>query len=102
MATLKVLCKNGLQIMGEGFSPIKVSSSAPIFIAVEAVFSNWLKNSNPASEYYDMYYSEDAIYTTRGAIIGGIEAIIEYMTETGKTYITTTEFAKIDIEAAFQ
>ena len=99
MATLKVLCKNGLQIMGEGFDPYKVSSSAPIFKAVEAVFNQWYAWQSQDTK--DMYYSTDAIYTTRGAIIGGIENVIEYMIESKKNYITTKEFAKIDIEAAF-
>lgn len=99
MSTLKVLCKNGLQVMTESFDVFKVSSSAPIFLAVEAVFNKWF--SWQCQDTKDMYYSEDAIYTTRGAILGGIENVIEYMVENKKTYITTEEFTKIDIEAAF-
>lgn len=102
MATLKVLCKNGLQVMTDSFDAYKVSSSAPIFLAVESVFSKWLKDSNPANEYHEMYFGEDAIYTVRGAIIGGIGNIIEYMTENNLTYITTRAFKDIDIEAAFE
>lgn len=100
MPTLKVLCKNGLQVIGEGFDVYKVSSSAPIFKAVEAVFNQWYKQQSQDTK--DMYYSSDAIYTTRGAIIGGIENVIEYMVELNKNYITTKEFAEIDIEAAFE
>lgn len=99
MPTLKVLCKNGLQIIGDSFDTYKISSSAPLFKAVETVFNQWY--SYQYQDTKDMYYSEDAIYTTRGAIIGGIENVIEYMTEKNLTYITTREFSKIDIEAAF-
>jgi hypothetical protein len=100
MSILKVLCKNGLQIIGEGFDVYKVSSSAPLFKAVEAVFNQWYVQQPQDTK--DMYYSTDAIYTTCGAIIGGIENVIEYMVENKKTYITTKEFSKIDIQAAFE
>lgn len=96
---LRVQCKNGLQVIGESFDVYKVSSSAPIFKAVEAVFNQWYKWQDQDTK--DMYYSEDAIYTTRGAIIGGIEAVIEYMFENNLNYITTREFSKIDIEGTF-
>jgi hypothetical protein len=101
MPVLKILTKNGLQVINEGFNSYMCSPSAPIFKAVEGVFDQWMKDSNPASEYYEMYFGEEAIYTKRGAIVGGIEAVIEYMIENNLTYITTKNFNEIDIEGTF-
>jgi hypothetical protein len=84
------------------FEPYKCSASAPIFKAVEAVFDHWIKNSNPANEYKEMYFGEDAIYTKRGAIVAGIEAVMEYMWENKISYMTTKDFYKIDFAAIFE
>lgn len=69
----------------------------PIFLAVEKEFWAWLKNSNPANEYEDMYFSEDAIYDKKQAIRGAIEEMICEADETGKP----VEIASFDFDAVF-
>jgi hypothetical protein len=99
---MQIKTKNGIQYINEGFDAYVISNSAPLFLAVEAYFYQWLEGTNPANEYDEMYFGEDAIYTVRGAIIGGIELVIDYMRENNLTSITTKSFRDIEIECAFE
>ncbi len=69
----------------------------PIFLAVEREFWNWLNSSNPAMEYEDMYFSDDAIYDKKQAIQGAIEEMICEADETNKP----VEIASFDFDAVF-
>ena len=75
-------------------------SSHPLFKAVEKEFNDWLDNSNPASEYSEMYFSEDAIYDKAGAIRGGIEQIFEVMDEENLPFIYLND-KRLDLTCAF-
>ena len=77
---------------------MKVSS--PIFKAVENEFHNWLENSNPAMEYADMYFSEDAIYDKKSAIQSGVEQIFDVMEENNLPFIFLND-SRIDLDCAF-
>lgn len=74
------------------------SYSNPIFQYIEKRFDAWIKDSNPAMEYEEKYYGEDAIYTKRGAIEQAIENLIEEAYER----CTAINVATFDIEAAFE
>jgi hypothetical protein len=98
---LKFNTKYGIQIVNkEDFNPLECGPSEPIYRSVEDYFNDWIENTNPASEYEEKYFGDDAIYTVNGAILGGIEAIVEYMVENGITSISERDFHKIDIEGA--
>ena len=58
--------------------------SSPVFEYVESKFWDWLNSSNPANEYREMYFGDDAIYTKKGAIVGAIEAALELANEENK------------------
>jgi hypothetical protein len=60
------------------------SVSSPVFQYVEKKFWDWIDSSNPASEYREMYFGDDAIYTKKGAIVGAIEAALELAVEENK------------------
>lgn len=68
-----------------------------LFLAIEKMFWEWLESSNPANNYEDMYFSEDAIYTKKGAIIGAIENIFNYMSEENKPFIFLNDSTIVDI-----
>lgn len=75
-------------------------TSSPLFKAVEKEFNEWMDNSNPASEYHDMYFSEDAIYDKKGAIHGAIEQIFEVMNEENLPFIFLND-KRLDLTCAF-
>ncbi len=52
------------------------SSSHSVFQYVEGAFWKWLDSSNPALEYKEQYFGEDAINDRADAIIGAIEAAL--------------------------
>lgn len=58
--------------------------SSPIFQYVEQKFWDWIDSTNPASEYREMYFGDDAIYTKKGAIVGAIEAAHELAVDENK------------------
>lgn len=72
-------------------------TDSPIFQAVENEFWKWLNSTNPAMEYSDMYFSEDAIYDKKSAIRGAIEELIAEAEETGKPVL----LSKFDFDAVF-
>jgi hypothetical protein len=71
--------------------------SHPVFLEVEREFWAWLESSNPANQYEEMYFSDDAIYTKRGAIIGAIEELLNEAQETNKPVLIKT----FDFDAVF-
>jgi hypothetical protein len=73
------------------------SVSSPIFQYVESKFWAWIDGCNPASEYREMYFSEDAIYTKKGAIVGAIEAALDEANEENKP----VSLANFDYDAVF-
>lgn len=80
------------------FEAMQVDS--PLFQEVEREFNKWIEDSNPAMEYEEMYFGDDAIYDKRNAIKAGIEHIFEVMDEEDLPYILTTD-SRIDFDAIF-
>ena len=69
----------------------------PIFLAVEKEFWQWIESSNPANEYEEMYFGDDAIYNKQSAIKGAIEEMINEADETGKPVLISS----FDFDAIF-
>lgn len=72
------------------------SPSHPVFQYVERKFWNWIESA--PKDVKDMYFSEDAIYDKRGAIVGAIENAVEEANEEGKP----VDLAIFDLECAFE
>lgn len=72
-----------------------------LFRAIEKEFDKFIKDSNPASEYEDKYFSEDAIYSKKYAIIAAIDQIFEVMDEYKIPFIFLND-NRLDLAAAFQ
>lgn len=70
-----------------------------LFEIVENEFDKWLKDSNPASEYEEMYFGEDSIFEKKGAIRQAIEMIFDQMEEENKPFIYLKD---VDLSCAFQ
>jgi hypothetical protein len=68
---------------------------------IENKFEDWIESSNPAGEYEQKYFSEDAIYDKRGAIQGAIEGIYEYLEEENIPCIDSEDH-RLDIECFFE
>lgn len=76
-----------------------LKSDSSLFLFVETQFDNWIKNSNPANEYEEKYFGEEAIYSKKGAIEGAIEAVFDEMEENCKLSLDLNTF---DYDAIFQ
>jgi hypothetical protein len=68
-----------------------------VFQFIETQFHNWIESSNPANEYKEMYFGDEAIYTKKGAIRQAIETAIDEANETGKP----VDMKRFDYDAVF-
>lgn len=112
MATVTIKSKMyGFQTINiDTFDANRVSSDSTIFKVVEHLFNDWFEhNTQPGApcgkDIEFCYYGdsdEPAVYSKRGAIIQGIEEIIEFVRDSGRQLITTKDILNMDIEAAFQ
>ena len=71
-----------------------------LFKAIEAEFDKWIENYKGGMEYSEMYFSEDAIYSKKGAIHEAIEMIFEIMDEYELGFIMLDD-QRIDVLCAF-
>ncbi len=71
---------------------------SPVFLAVEKEFWAWLESTNPANEYEEMYFGEDAIYDKKQAIQSAIDEMLNEADETGKPVLVST----FDFDAVFK
>lgn len=79
-------------------SILQVSETgSAIFLFVENKFNQWLKASNPANEYEEKYFGEEAIASRKGAIVDALEAAITEADETGKP----VDMGRFDYDAVF-
>lgn len=114
MSKIKIISKlyGTQEIDLDTFSANNASSNSTIFRVVEHIFNDWYEyNTEPGApmgkDIIGMYYGEGdqpAIYSKRGAIIGGIENFLELVSEDNgsKSVYTTKDIVKMDIEAAFE
>lgn len=65
------------------FSKLSALDS-PVFAAIEKEFDDFIEHSNPASEYEEMYFGDEAIYSKKGAIRQAIEEMMDEADITGK------------------
>lgn len=72
-----------------------------IFQEIEKHFNQWIENTNPASEYHEMYFGDDAILSKKGAIQEGINHLLEIMQEENLPFIYLNH-PSIDFDAVFQ
>jgi hypothetical protein len=75
--------------------PAMASPSNAMFQYVERKFWEWIESQR--KEVKEMYFSDDAIYEKKGAIIGAIESALEEATEENKP----VDMAKFDYDAVF-
>ena len=101
----------GTQVIDtETFIARFASASSTIFKIIEHVFDEWYEwHTQPGApmnrDIVGMYNGEceqPAIYSRKGAIRQGIENFIEECIETGRTFVTTKDIQKMDIECAFE
>jgi hypothetical protein len=72
-------------------------TDSPVFLAVEKQFWLWLESTNPANEYEEMYFGDEAIYDKKQAIQGAIDEMINEADETGKPVLISS----FDFDAIF-
>jgi hypothetical protein len=73
----------------------------PTFQAIEKMFDNWIEKSNPAMEYKEKYFGEDAIYTKHGAIEQAIDTVFEYLDQEDLNYVEINDLG-LDLIAQFE
>ena len=74
-----------------------INLDSPIFLEVEKEFWKWLESSNPANEFEEMYFSDDAIYSKKDAIYGAIDELINSANEENKPILISS----FDFDAVF-
>lgn len=100
---LKFISQLGVTILREDDNPADLPTDSPLWLAMEQEFDNWLENSNPASEYHEKYFGEDAIYTKHGAIVQAIEDLIIWAEEEERKVVTHSDLKKyFDAAASFE
>lgn len=77
-----------------------VEGDAELFeTAVSQRFDTWLENSNPAMEYGDMYWGDEAIYDASGSVFEASDGIMCEMIEEDQKIADLDDF---DLAAYFQ
>ena len=76
--------KVGENLVLEDINLVSSLHSAELKRYLRTEFNLWLENSNPASEYDEMYYGEDATYSVDGAVQSAIEIIDDELHELHK------------------
>ena len=74
-------CIKAVKVMYSDVIEHHLKTDAWLFKVVEQCFNNWIDGCNPASEMEEKYFSDEAIYDKKGAIIGAIELMFEEMKE---------------------
>jgi hypothetical protein len=91
--------------------PDLLPTSHPLYQMVEQLYNEWYDNRMAqgglrAKDTRGMYFGEGdqpAIYSRDGAIVEGMNALVEYITERERTTITSKEiWHKADITAVFE
>ena len=70
-----------------------------LFKAIEKQFDDFMDDYGDRSELREMYESDEAIYSKKGAIHQAIEELFDYMDEEG---LKSTDLNKFDLEGIFQ
>ena len=65
-------------------------TSHPVFQAVETEFNKWIDSQD--TETKEKYFSEEAIYTVKGAIRDGIEYALDTLESENKPFMRVNEF----------
>jgi hypothetical protein len=78
-------------------------TSSEIFAFMENIWNDWFDEEGEHNrEIEDMYFSDEAIYTKKGAILQGIEQLVQVAEELNKTFFTQAEMHTcVDISCAF-
>jgi len=73
-------------------------TDSPVFQAIEKEFDRWIEGRR---DYEKMYFSDEAIYTKKGAIIQAIDQTLEVMEEYKLKWIDLND-SRLDLWAAFE
>ena len=74
-----------------------ISTDSDLFIQIEKKFDDWIEEN---SEIFAMYFSDDAIYVKRDAIVQAIDSIFELMDEENLPFIFFDD-PRIDVTESF-
>lgn len=78
----------------------QIQTNSTLFEAIEEEFDKWIDQSNPAMEYAEKYFSDEAIYSKKRAIISAIDHIYEVMDEEDVNFIYLND-CRIDLSSVF-
>jgi len=73
-------------------------TDSSVFQAIEKEFDKWI-DGRP--DYNEMYFSDEAVYTKKGAIIQAIDQALEVMEEYKLKWIDLND-SRLDLWAAFE
>ncbi len=75
-------------------------TDSPLFKAIEEKFDQWISDSNPAMEYNEKYFGDNAILSKREAIRGAMYQIFGLMYDEKIAMLDLSD-PMIDYDAAF-
>ncbi len=109
---IKIISKNygNQEIDTDIYKPTLAAPESPVFKIIEHIFNTWYDhNTQPGApmgkDIKGMYYGEGdqpPIYTRKGAIRQGIEAMIQEAQDNNRTLLNTRDILKMDIESQFE
>lgn len=73
-------------------------TDSPVFQAIEKELDKWIDGR---TDYEEMYFGDEAVYTKKGAIIQAIDQAIEVMEEYKLKWIALND-NRLDLWAAFE
>jgi hypothetical protein len=76
-------------------------TDSPLFLHLEGKFDKFIEKWGTHNELNEMYFSDDAIFTRKGAILQAIEHIFDVMDMEELTQIST-ESNLLDFESQWQ
>ena len=100
---LKFISQLGVTYLNDGDNVTSLPTDSPLWLAMEQEFDQWIEGANPAGEYQDKYFGDDAIYTKSGAIEQAIGDLINWAEEENRKIVTHSDLKKyFDAAASFE
>ena len=87
--------------------PIIYNVRFPLFKAMEKYFDDW-KQNRASAELYEMYtgrfeeMNNGPYLNKKGAVIDAIDHLLDYAASEGLSYVKSSQWAKMDLESAFE
>lgn len=94
----------GTEVFESDYESHKAKTDSPIFKFIESEFDDWMDwVTIHRKEYWEMYFSDEAIYSKKSAIRAAISQALEWAEEANARTLNEKKIkTNIDLDAIFQ